>query len=199
MRRLPAFEVSQAMVVAGCLTARLSFVLFETWSAIQAGSLALAVDALTHLSAGVSLILTVIRTARIQKTSQEDALDEKHGAALVILVGLLALQAVRLLFRSVPIEARTIVAVSVFSLLTNAALTTILARASRQAWIDGLAQSLIPALVVPALTLGSGGLILATAWRWPDAILSLILLGAMGAGVVGLTVERRDARDGRTE
>ncbi len=191
MRRLANSAMSRTMVVTGCLTARLGFVSFEIWSAVQASSLSLAVDALTHLSAGVSLVVTVIWAARPESEGQGDALDEKHGAALLILMGLLALEALRRIFQPVSIDARTIVAISLFSFLAHAALTTILARASRRAWLEGLAQNLLPTLLVPALTLGSGGLALATGWRWPDPIVSLVLLCAMGSGVVGLTIERR--------
>lgn len=191
MRQLANSELSKAMVITGCLAARLGFVLFEILSALQAGSISLAVDALTHFSAGVSLVVTLFKAARPQKEGQETALDEHHGAALLVLLAFLALASVRRLFLQIPVDAGTIVTVSLYSLLTHAALTAILARASRRAWLEGLGQSLLPALVVPALTLGTGGLIAATGWRWADPIVSLILLGAIGAGLVGLTIERR--------
>lgn len=198
MRWLANCAILQTIVATSCLAARLGFVAFEMWYALQASSLLLAVDALTHLSAGVSLILTVVQAARPQNEGIGDELDERHGEALIILLGLLALEAVRRLFQPVSIDPRPIVAISLFSLIVHAALTAILARASRRAWLEGLAQSLLPALMVPALTLGSGVLALATGWRWPDPVVSLVLLGAMGAGVVGLTIERRRIRGGGT-
>jgi cobalt-zinc-cadmium efflux system protein len=174
-----------------------SFVMLEVGYGLFAHSLALVADAGHNLSDVFGLLLawgatvwarrmpTPRHTYGWRRSSVLAALA--NAIFLLISVGIIAWEAVRRLKEPAPVEAHTIIWVSLAGIAVNG-ITALMFMAGRKgdlnvraAFLHMTADAIISAGVVVA-----GVAIVFTGWLWLDPVVSLILVGVIVVGTWGL-------------
>ena len=183
--------------LAAALGLILAFMAAEVVTGIVANSLALLSDAAHMLTdaAAIGFSLVAIRLAARPAGGQmtfglkraEILSAQANGITLLVLAGVIAIEAVRRLAAPPSVDATLMLAVALAGIVFNLAATAALARANRQSLnVEGSFQHILTDLFAFAGTAVAAAVILATGFGRADAIASLLVAGLMLRSAVGL-------------
>ena len=175
----------------------IAFMITEVVVAITSGSLALLSDA-GHMLSDVGAIagsLWAIRLAARPPTGRwtfgwkraEILSAAGNGVTLVVVSGVVAVEAVRRLVSPPAVAGLPVIVVAGVGVVVNLAATAVLARADRSSLnIRGAFQHILTDLYGFLGTIAAGAVILATGWTRADAVASLLVVALMLRAAWGL-------------
>jgi cobalt-zinc-cadmium efflux system protein len=175
----------------------LAFMAAEVVTGIIADSLALLSDAAHMLTdaAAIGLSLVAIRLSSRPAGGRmtfgfkrvEILSAQANGITLLVLAGIIGIEAVRRLFDPPSVDGGLILVVALAGIVVNLAATAILAGANRQSLnVEGSFQHLLTDLFAFIGTAVAAVVILLTGFDQADAIASLLVAGLMFRSAVGL-------------
>jgi cobalt-zinc-cadmium efflux system protein len=175
----------------------LGFMAAEVVTGIVANSLALLSDAAHMLTdaAAIGFSLVAIRLAARPAEGKmtfglkrvEILSAQANGITLLVLAGIIAIEAVSRLVSPPAVRAGLVLAVALAGIAFNLAATATLARANRQSLnVEGSFQHILTDLFAFVGTAIAAAIILATGFDQADAIASLLVAGLMLRSAYGL-------------
>ena len=174
----------------GALVLLAAFMLGEVITAVLSGSLALLSDA-GHMLADVGAIGAALWAARLAERPAAGAWTfgwkraeilsaAGNGITLLVVSGVVTVEAVTRLVRPPGVEGGPVVAVAAVGIAVNIAVTWVLVRGSRSSLnVQGAFRHVLTDLYGFIGTLIAGIVILATGWTRADALASLIVVALM--------------------
>jgi cobalt-zinc-cadmium efflux system protein len=176
--------------LAAALALILAFMAVEVAAGILAGSLALLSDAAHMLTdaGALALALVAARLAARPPTGHftfglgraEILSAQVNGAALLVLAGVIAIEAVQRLSSPPDVEGGVVVAVGLLGALVNVAAAWQLARAERRSLnVEGARAHVLADLYASLAAAAAGAIILATGFAEADAIAALTVAALM--------------------
>jgi cobalt-zinc-cadmium efflux system protein len=167
-----------------------TFMAAEVVVAVLSGSLALLSDA-GHMLSDVGAIAAALWAIRLAARPAAGAWTfgwkraeilsaAGNGITLLVVSGIVAVEAVNRLIHPPSVEGGPVVAVATAGIAVNIAAAAVLARASRSSLnIQGAFRHVLTDLYGFIGTVAAGVIILATGWTRADAIASLVVVGLM--------------------
>jgi cobalt-zinc-cadmium efflux system protein len=178
----------------------LGFMVAEVVTGIVANSLALLSDAAHMLTdaAAIGLSLLALRLSQRPAGGRmtfgfkrvEILSAQANGVTLLVLAGIIAIEAVRRLFDPPAVDGALILVVALAGIVVNLAATAVLARANRASLnVEGSFQHLLTDLFAFIGTAIAAAVILLTGFDRADAIASLLVAALMLRSAIGLLRE----------
>jgi cobalt-zinc-cadmium efflux system protein len=176
--------------LAAALALIVGFMVVEVVAGIVSGSLALLSDAAHMLTDAASIALALV-AARLAARPPSSAFTfglgraeilsaQINGAALLVLAGVIAVEAVQRLFSPPSVEGGVVVVVGVLGAGVNVAAAWQLARAERRSLnVEGARAHVLTDLWASLAAVAAGVVILATGWGVADGIAALLVSALM--------------------
>lgn len=189
-------ESDQGKLVAA-LALILGLMAAEVAAGIVANSLALLSDAGHMLTDAAALAMSLVALRLAQRPAEgmmtfglrraEILSAQVNGITLLVLAGLIGIEAVRRLASPPDVEAGLVLAVALGGIAVNLAATATLARANRQSLnVEGSFQHILTDLFAFIGTAIAAGVILITGFERADPIASLLIAALMLRSAYGL-------------
>jgi cobalt-zinc-cadmium efflux system protein len=168
----------------------LGFMAVEIVAGVLADSLALLSDA-AHMAtdaAAIALALTALRLAARPATGTftfgfgraEILSAQVNGAGLLVLAGIIGVEAVRRLFDPPDVEGGLVILVGLLGAGVNVAAAWALSRAERQSLnVQGARQHVLTDLYASLAAAAAGAIVLLAGYREADPIAALVVAGLM--------------------
>jgi cobalt-zinc-cadmium efflux system protein len=176
--------------LAAALALILAFMAAEVVAGFVAGSLALLSDAAHMVTDAASLAMALV-AARLAARPPSAAYTfglgraeilsgQANGATLLVLAGVIAVEAVQRLRHPADVDGAVVVAVGLLGAAVNVAVAWQLARAERRSLnIEGARAHVLTDLYASLSAAVAGGLILTTGFRAADGLAALIVAALM--------------------
>jgi cobalt-zinc-cadmium efflux system protein len=176
--------------LAAALALILAFMVAEVVAAVVSGSLALLSDAAHMLTdaGAIALALVAARLAARPPSASftfglgraEILSAQVNGAALLILAGVIAVEAVQRLFEPPEVEGAVVVVVGLVGAMVNVAAAWQLARAERRSLnVEGARAHVLTDLWASLAAAGAGAVILLTGFGRADGLAALFVAALM--------------------
>lgn len=190
----PDADVRYLAVALGSIAA---FMVAEAVAAVLAHSVALLADA-GHMLTDVGALLASIGAARLSRRPPSGAYTyglkraeilsaAVNGVALLVVAGLIALEAARRLATPPPVDGSVVLGVACAGALVNLFATRVLAKANRESLnVRGAFVHLLTDLYAFVGTAVAGAVVIVTGWRRADPVASLVVVSIMLIAARGL-------------
>ncbi len=175
----------------------LAFMVGEVVAAVASGSLALLSDA-GHMLSDVGAIAAALWAMRLAARPTSDTWTfgwkraeiisaAGNGITLLVVAGIIAVEAVRRLVHPPEVEGGIVLAVALVGVVVNIVAAWVLARANRSSLnVEGAYQHILTDLYGFIGTVVAGVVILVTGWTQADPIASLVVVALMLRAAYGL-------------
>ena len=168
----------------------LAFMVAEVVAGILAGSLALLSDAAHMLTDAASLALALVAARLAARPPSrrftfglgraEILSAQINGISLLVLAGVIAIEAVQRLFAPTEVEGGIVLAVGLLGAVVNVAAAWQLARAERRSLnVEGARAHILTDLYASLGAAAAGAVVLATGFAEADGIAALVVAGLM--------------------
>lgn len=175
----------------------LAFMVGEVVAAVASGSLALLSDA-GHMLSDVGAIAAALWAMRLAARPTTDTWTfgwkraeiisaAGNGITLLVVAGIIAVEAVRRLVHPPEVEGGIVLAVALVGVVVNLVAAWVLARANRSSLnVEGAYQHILTDLFGFIGTVVAGIVIIVTGWTQADPIASLVVVALMLRAAYGL-------------